>query len=154
MEDLIALIVNNLYLVFVLGGILLTLISKAGAKRKGSNPRMPDFGGGGMPNPMRRLDEPSHHEPGRPSPSTSEMTAPTSFKVKAQPPQGTTTPRSFTAAAAPSGFAAPARSSEEDEQGHNQDESARVTLEGSELRRAVIWAEVLSQPRAKRPYGK
>lgn len=156
MREIIEFITNNFFFVVIVVGFIFSLFSKM--KKGEPNRRMPDFGGGGTPGMNRPRpaaadrqprDEPMHQE--RPVITTSyhdaweevedrESASQTSFadRVPARP--------------------APARSlppvSTSGEGARERDRHPLNLSDRNELAKAVLIAEILGPPRAKKPFGR
>lgn len=100
MEQLIRFLFGNIYYVFVIAGVLYVLFRKSPLEKpppkSGNRPagRMPDFGGGGMPRPMRPTSAPkpasrptTAQQPveRREGPAASERRAPPVVTLPARP---------------------------------------------------------------------
>lgn len=159
-------LLNNIFIVVIIVGFLASLFRKAGAAKKQPG-RMPDFGGGGIlrrqapdSDSGTRSDEPrtaqteyapiyrsQDSQPAR----TSESRTIRQESGKEEPPASgiTAMERSLQRAAAQKAKAGSAAAS-----GHGSKSPAAEKVSSDDLRKAVIWAEVLGPPRAKRPYRK
>lgn len=160
MEELISFLLKNFYVVIVIVGLIYSMffrkspLEKPPANRPNPRPvnRMPDFGGSpAFPPKPRRAEEPIPVEKPRPSVQeeprpqrqtvyrSPEAAAPVSAEPardrRALEPAPAPTP-------APALVAAPAMQAEE-----TQDSRIR-----EDMARAVVWAEILGPPRARRPF--
>lgn len=176
---LISFLLENIYWVIVVGGVLFSMFGRSGAKRRTN--RMPSFGGGNEPNkpvarqeweeedeeddssrpyPAQRAARPepvpsmSPYQPQKPIMTGSSVqgegvgsgegnSSPTLERaVQAAPSRPAEPPRARLAAAKPqSAVAAESR-------------AELATPNADELRKAIVWAEILGPPRSKRPFGK
>lgn len=156
MREIIEFITNNFFVVVVVVGFIFSLFSKM--KKGDPNRRMPDFGGGGAAAPNRtqpaaaeapqRDDQPHLERPiyttafetDRDKDREREYERSYEDRLPAKP----ATVSSIPPAAASSGAGAPR------EQGGR---SLRLS-DRDELARAVLMAEILGPPRAKKPFGR
>jgi hypothetical protein len=176
---IISFLLENIYWVIVVGGVLFSMFGRSGAKRRTN--RMPSFGGGNEPNrPAGRqnpeweaedeeLDYPGAYpaqrpvsqepvssmppyQPQKPLITSSSLQGSTSEgnrsqtlerAVQAAASRPSEPPRARLAAAKPQPAAAAADSRTE-----------LATPKADELRKAIVWAEILGPPRSKRPFGK
>ncbi|CAM4264633.1 hypothetical protein [Paenibacillus tarimensis] len=167
-ENLIYFLLDNIFIVLVIGGFLLSLFGK---KAKAPS-RMPDFGGQGRPlhqpdNQPGQLRETETRSASQSSEQKRESRPPTPEPIPSR--EGSRSPfgggsGSLSAEGASPGWygegspaqaraarpapVRPARISP----ARPSDEAEVLRTDADELRRAVIWAEVLGPPRAKRPY--
>ncbi|WP_127582647.1 hypothetical protein [Paenibacillus koleovorans] len=161
-ERLIEFLFRNIYFVVIIGGVLYTLLTRVRAKmgQPDKSPRMPTFGGG----PGDR--EPGSWMPGqKPSVSTGEAPR-TSTISQAKAPQG---PSASEQRALLYGESVPDRTSlsssstptSETEAASMASRQRHESSDGNwagmgdadDLRRGVVWAEILGPPRAKKPYS-
>lgn len=139
MEDLISLLTNNFHFVIIAIGIIYSLFFRKSQTER-PRTRWPDVGGDGEQHSSRT------GQPDSPDDAAPTQTRPT--PVEAPFPELRQTVRSDTrrepsvAAQAPVAAAAERKGSEATSPG----------LSGTELSRAVMWAEILGPPRARRPY--
>lgn len=157
---------NNIFIVVIIFGALASLFGKAGSKKKPS--QMPDFGGGGLPRnlfPQASEREPSEDRPlqerteGQPvyrsQPEQERQHAanpalPTrESELLSGAPQIAALQRSLERAATSKAMAPAA--AERKPAGQS---AIAATVQADDLRKAVIWAEILGPPRAKRHYRK
>lgn len=165
MDKLISLIFDNIYWVVVIGGVLFSLFGRQKGASK-SNPKMPEFGGGGPRNIFGQPNANEGHEPQNHADLAVDRLEQAEKPIKAvraaeknevKGNDGATSgalARALKAAAAlPE--AQRSQSSAAGSKSHSSgSHSYLVPNEKDELRRAVIWAEILGPPRAKRPFGK
>ncbi|GAA3403791.1 hypothetical protein ACFFNY_03100 [Paenibacillus hodogayensis] len=175
MKDLVEFVLRNLGLVIVIGGFLLTLLARsrqtpggpAGKGRRTGSPMMPPFGGGSDRKSAGRKwpepTEPSAERDGRTGAGRNAAEA----SAHGVPPDGSAAAGE---AAAPfpdngrgdhrsSGLAAVKPSAE----AWQQEEAAAfavkkegrdggLELSESEALRGMMWAEILGEPRSRKPY--
>lgn len=139
MEDLISLLTNNFHFVIIAIGIIYSLFFRKSQTER-PRTRWPDVGGDGEQS-SNRAEQPDFPDDAAPT-----QTRPT--PVEAPYPELRQSVRANTrreppiAAQAAVGAAADRKGSEATSSG----------LSGTELSRAVMWAEILGPPRARRPY--
>lgn len=161
MEQLIELVLDNFLVVIAIIGFLLSLFSRSDKGKKGTN-RMPDFGGGGkelMPVP---------EAPSRPRPKARPETAARTDESRDGGGESRKLPeRVYTSA---SGFGEEIGASREQRpaavsavthaaatgpaEPHEARNPHRPSPDADDLKRAIVWAEILGPPRAKRPFGR
>lgn len=160
MRSLIELLLENIYIVIVVGGFLLSLLSKA--RKQGGGSRMPSFGG----DPASMRTEPSQvggsrqEGPSRESEWEEDSASRTygasdreherpvraeSPSVPAAVPAAYKVPKAKT----PAGRAAPSATQRERHPARRS--GANPLTQADELKRAVVMAEILGPPRSKRP---
>lgn len=160
MERIIEFLLSNIYWVIVIGGFLLSMLSRKkpnGEQKPSRTPKMPSFGGG--PNDR----EPGSWLPGRttsrePAEARAEAPrAPSAERTSVTPPREERAPlssgvpeRGSLVAAADAQLAAEAARSLERE---SSAAAAALTADADAVRRGVVWAEVLGPPRARKPYS-
>jgi len=128
MEDLISFVTHNFYFVIVIVGIIYSLFFRKSPLERSPN-RMPDFGGGQRPPRQREEDEPVETLPSEP-----EL-----LEVRFPEPQRQAPPP-----------AAPVKQERSDSK---MQQAPNVQGLGRDnLTQAVLWAEILGPPRARRPY--
>ncbi|GMK40085.1 hypothetical protein PCCS19_31400 [Paenibacillus sp. CCS19] len=160
MEKLIDFLIDNIYIVLVLGGFLLSAIGKMRGGNNRQPRQMPPFGSGEWQSPSDVRPASANHTPaGRPNWDDDEEDE--DYKeyspyAASEPPEQEASARSVDRAvsAAP---AAPRRSQAAASDTPHvavSDASSRPQQELSAvaLRQAVIWSEVLGPPRAKRAW--
>lgn len=139
MEDLISLLTNNFYFVIIAIGIIYSLFFRKSQTER-PRTRWPDVGGDGEQRSSRTEQSDS------PDDAATTQTRPT--PVDAPFPELRQTVRSDTrrepSVAAQAAVAAAAE--------RKESEATSPGLSGTELTRAVMWAEILGPPRARRPY--
>lgn len=155
MSTLIQLLLENIYIVIIAAGFILSLLNKA---RK-SNPRgyqMPDFSGGARRTQApasNRQDEPDYQDWEEEEWEENSASPPVPPAVRPQEPR--TSPfRSDTllqATAVPSSSASRGVPVKAQQPAAEAPASSFRMPEGDELRKAIILAEVLGPPRSKRP---
>lgn len=178
---LISFLIENIYVVVVVLGILYTIFFRTSPIEKRPPNRMPDFGGGsplGIPKrtarqqqgpvtgPVARPDGPSRSAGGQPEDVPKREHTPTERPQRENFPasEGTSfeRPQSETYAASPRTYVAPDRGGAGftgfEEPSTSGDNGSRLTGANAlspardELARAIVWAEVLGPPRAKKPF--
>jgi hypothetical protein len=160
-------LMNNIFIVVIIVGALASMFGKAGGKKKPS--QMPDFGGGGLPRNLqpRTTEEPQRQS--RPvlqeqpegqtvyrSSGEQERQAPMQpsyvgmqTEVTAGAPQTASLERALKRASASKAQAQDALERKPAAQG-----AVVTSVQAEDLRKAVIWAEVLGPPRSKKPFRK
>ncbi|RED65717.1 hypothetical protein [Cohnella lupini] len=161
MEQLISFLMHNFYFVIVAVGVIYSLFFRKSPSGRRSPNRMPDFGGGGKRLP-RRPDE-----SGAPIPSTSlpESEERPSQALRRQTPPPVARPqqpvraetRHLDAIASPLSSPIVASAKPRSSAAPTPMSSSLVGsdvrgLSKEDLTRAVVWAEILGPPRARRPY--
>jgi hypothetical protein len=143
--DLIAFLFKHYYIVIIIGGIVFSLFRKSPIERPPS--RMPDFGGNGPswrpqprpPQPVDRPDRPAGPaqtvQPTRPERSPLAVALP---REEPAAQQMATVVRSQAVK-----VQKPATMPEQEE---------KVSPAKSDLAKAIMWAEILGPPRARKPY--
>ncbi|ACT00884.1 hypothetical protein [Paenibacillus sp. JDR-2] len=161
---LISFLLENIYWVIVVGGVLFSMFGRSGAKKRTN--RMPSFGGSSEREPHRPEhrqdpvwdeDDEEEYQPQKPilagSPLQGERggtgegsrSQTQERALQAVPSRPAEPPRARLAAAnKPQTAAAPAAASQ----------TEMTNPKADELRKAVVWAEILAPPRSKRPFGK
>ncbi|GFN30336.1 hypothetical protein [Paenibacillus xylaniclasticus] len=141
MEKLIELLFDNIYFVIVIVGFVLSALGKTKGSGRGAARRMPDFGGNDSSSeewemPQQRDPQSAEYPfPGH-QPSTERAHPVLTELGSNEAPVKRQTPR---AAAAPASVKQSTPASE---------------LDSAAMRKAVVWAEILGPPRAKRPWNK
>ncbi|WP_372662898.1 hypothetical protein [Cohnella sp.] len=136
MEQLITFIMDNFFIVVVAVGIIYSLFFRKSPLERNPN-RMPDFGEGGRPGqtaPDRQIPPPASIE---------------------QPPWMETRQQEGMPAKRNSPIYAPAGAQEKAILQRSQQSKTGFGAEAlsrDDLSRAVVWAEILGPPRARRPY--
>ncbi|MFX3633676.1 MAG: hypothetical protein ACE3L7_25325 [Candidatus Pristimantibacillus sp.] len=168
MDRLISLLLDNIYWVVVIGGVLFSLFGRSGSKK--GNPKMPDFGGGSprnifsQPKTEEEYDDRAPHAE-RPVVLRSSEAPTKAARDDQGEGQGSgegavsgTLERALKAAATRSASTSPfgrAKSSATTSSSAPQStQPAAISANADDLRKAVVWAEILGPPRAKRPFGK
>ncbi|SEF49990.1 hypothetical protein [Paenibacillus sp. UNC499MF] len=163
MERLIELIANNFFFVIMIGIFLVSMLSGK-RKKTGSQNRMPDFSGQGLP---RRPAAPARTEAGTSGDRDRRVSAPPQTRrgdlsAEAAADDWTAAERGrsggFAASDACGSKAAPAetprmreaRAVREEASGSSP--AAGVDLHPRQAVQGVIWAEILGPPRAKKPF--
>ncbi|GGD71429.1 hypothetical protein [Paenibacillus nasutitermitis] len=161
MNELIQFISKNFFLVFIIIGFIFSVINK-NKKAKPPGGRMPDFGGGpGLPQSQgnQRRDDQSMNSPVEPPPYKNPydgdgegVSAEYEEERKFAAPVYVEPPK----VRVPARPAAPRRSPLAEQQvprpARKTNGALLKNLEKDELRRAVVLAEVLGPPRAKRSH--
>ncbi|RKP55217.1 hypothetical protein D7Z26_08360 [Cohnella endophytica] len=176
MEQLISFLTHNFYFVIVVVGIFYSMFFRKSPIERKPN-RMPDFGGSGHPRTSANPRQP--HEPNqsshpsqqplqrpiqqRPQPQQRQEPNPLASRPAAKPDQSKREapirlaeahvdpyapelgPSAVAGTSQPKANAAAARTVETQRVG-------AAALSRSEIARAVMWAEILGPPRAKKPY--
>jgi hypothetical protein len=162
---IIEFLMNNIFIVVIIFGALASLFGKSGSKKKPG--RMPDFGGGGLPR-SSNAGEPGNEQEERPLPGPAAgqsvyRTQPQNVReeyetpaykareteVLNQTPQVAPSQRTLQQAANARGKAAKAA-----ERNSAPQSALTAHARADDLRRAVVWAEILGPPRSKRPFRK
>ncbi|UVI32136.1 hypothetical protein [Paenibacillus spongiae] len=155
MREIIEFITNNFFVVVVVVGFIFSLFSKM--KKGDPNRRMPDFGGGGNAAPNRprpaaaetpqREEQPRHERPVYTS--TFEDDRADHWEYEYETPRADRLPaKPATVSSMPPAAASSVAGARE--QGGR---SLRLS-DRDELARAVLMAEILGPPRAKKPFGR
>ncbi len=159
---IIEFLLNNIFIVVIIIGALASLFGKSGSKRKPS--QMPDFGGGGLPRMQtpRALERDRGDE--RPQPEQTQAQTvyypAAELREDVRPESSASYRESSQAHAAGLGrtlqsVAANKTKAATVEQSRRGSKSAiAASLQAEDLRKAVVWAEILGPPRAKRHYRK
>lgn len=174
MNAILSFLAENIFVVVLVIGFVLSLLRKA----SGSLPRMPDFGGGGpggpgLPVPRKHAAGPARPARGTPEPAGAQRPGNGGLARTSPFPTAQRSDREMQRFGETAG-----REGESGGEGVSLEyESARPgrqelppagmdaaapaeglraaanlhAPEGDELRRAVLWAEILGPPRAKRP---
>lgn len=167
MEQLISFLLHNFYFVIIVVGIIYSMFFRKSPLERPPN-RMPDFGGGGQRRPRRPgeirppVAQPSRTEPGdnpfpapqRQSPSSAPQQLQTRVKDSQPNPSpikvsdvGTEESRMDESQRKRIAVVQPAA------KGPSRPDRSRSPALGKEdLASAVLWAEILGPPRARRPY--
>lgn len=156
MDRIIAFILDNFLIVVIAAGFLLSLFRKAG----GSPQRMPDFGGGGRDfMPQGRSFKETRQ--GNPVQSQSAMEP---IDRPAAMPMYETHRMLPSAGMMPGGEGSPGAEGDYGATEGRQTRPARLPVRPAlesqpdigteELRKAVVWAEILGPPRARAPHGR
>lgn len=165
MEKLISFIFENIYWVVIIGGVLFSMFGRQKGSGK-SNPRMPEFGGGGprnifgQPNASEEQQQQSHPDLTFDRPEQFERPVKAVIAAAQDNVSGNDAATSGALARALKAAATlpevqRGKSSGAASQTHSGASHAKlIPHEKDELRRAVIWSEILGPPRAKRPFGK
>lgn len=143
-------LMSNIYIVIIIIGALASLFSKARAKNKPS--QMPDFGGSGLPSTPSQSR--NNHESGeeRQYPERAPE-APTVYQVRTEPERQLDTPRKAVSTVQPeNNYRATASSTARERVLKTEIESEVKRVTADEMRKAIVWAEILGPPRSKRPY--
>ncbi|OMF34188.1 hypothetical protein BK133_12745 [Paenibacillus sp. FSL H8-0548] len=161
-------LMDNIFIVVIIFGALASLFGKSGSKKKLPG-QMPDFGGGGLPrNVFPQTNDPkpvidqqaemqgnegqtvyrSLHDQER----QTVVDAPYERSYIAAPPETARSAARERAlqGAKVSGSASRNVSERNSAAQEMRDSSTRV----EDMRKAVVWAEVLGPPRSKKPFGK
>lgn len=162
--NLISFLFEHIYWVVIIGGVLFSMFGRSGAKKRTN--RMPSFGGSSEREPHRPAnrqdpaweeDDEEEYQPQKPVMASSPLqgekgglgegsrSQTLERAVQAAPSRPPEPPRARLAAAnKPQAAAAPAATSQ----------TEMANPKADELRKAVVWAEILGPPRSKRPFGK
>lgn len=167
MDQLISLLLDNIYWVVVIGGVLFSLFGRSGSKK--GNPKMPDFGGGSPRNVFNQPKAEEEYEDRAPHaerPVVLRSSEPPKKAERDDRGEGwgsgegavsETLERTLKAAETRSPFASSTgrtKLSGTNSTVQQSSPQAAITANADDLRRAVVWAEILGPPRAKRPFGK
>jgi hypothetical protein len=162
-EQLISFVMDNFYIVIIVLGIVYSLFFRKSPLERPPN-RMPDFGGGGRPRPDQRPSSADSRSPA----SERQTSAPVPVeqpewietRQQEQMPIERGTPI-HAPARADIGYvddvlARPARSTQEkvivQQSQKTKMRFGAEALTHDDLSRAVMWAEILGPPRARRPH--
>lgn len=159
MEQLVSFVMDNLYFVILIVGIIYSLFSRKKSRERSQN-RMPDFGGPGRQGPRQRPkptgSQPVTVKPRTPSPEPSQQ--PVRLEVQER---GRMSIRASSAAERASEGGELARASRRAPANvvpqlpqPNKPGAGGSPLSRDDLSRAVMWAEILGPPRSKRPHGR
>ncbi|WP_138753339.1 hypothetical protein [Paenibacillus sinopodophylli] len=162
---LIEFLMNNIFIVVIIFGALASVFGKSGKKKKPG--RMPDFGGGGVQRPSNQQERGSHEEEQQVPSASSGQTV---YRSQSQSRREENDQPAFAAreqelTAETSQIASVQRVLQ---RAANNKEKASASAErkyagqsaisapsrSEDLKRAVIWAEILGPPRSKRPFRK
>ncbi|WP_441910444.1 hypothetical protein [Paenibacillus sp. MCAF9] len=162
---IIEFLMNNIFIVVVILGALASVFGKSGAKKKPG--QMPDFGGGGLPRSLFPQSGELEQEVERPQPQppqaaggtvyrsvteverSSDMNSTLYSRESAEAPQTASLQRALQRAAANKETTQAAAQRNYGSQSINA-----ASIRSDDLRKAVIWAEVLGPPRSKKPFRK
>lgn len=160
---IIEFLMNNIFIVVVILGALASVFGKSGAKKKPG--QMPNFGGGGLPRSLFPQSGEQEREVERPQSQqaaggtvyrsateverSSDMNSTRSSRENAEAPQTASQQRALQRAAANKETAQAAAQRNYGSQSINAE-----SIRSDDLRKAVIWAEVLGPPRSKKPFRK
>lgn len=151
---------DNIFIVVIVLGAIASFFGKSGSKKRPN--QMPNFGGGGLP---RRAD-PQTLEEGHRTESTAERPV---YRSRMEQENRTSDHDSYeggylspsrtaqtTAPERSSRRASPYKSKEPDGDKSRSAGNSRTaaSVQADDIRKAVVWAEILGPPRAKRPYRK
>ncbi|MEV5028631.1 hypothetical protein [Paenibacillus sp. LPE1-1-1.1] len=161
---IIEFLLNNIFIVVIIVGALASLFRKSGPKNKPG--RMPDFGGGGLPRTLYpqegRAEQEDRERPAGPAGQTlyrsqtetkredfEKLNATTETEKHAESPLMASLHQALQSAATNKALVSGAA--------ERKSASERTETNGTrsqDLRRAVIWAEILGPPRSKKPFRK
>jgi hypothetical protein len=136
MERIIEFLMSNIVIVIIVVGFLLSVFRKKG--NGGPPGRMPDFGGGPKPIPRSPRQAPTEDAEG----SRNDRT-PNDRTVS---PFGPPVNSEMSTQRRPLVLSPPARVEP------NRVQVNKLEATADDLRKAVMWAEILGPPRAKRPF--
>lgn len=163
---IIEFLMNNIFIVVIIIGALASLFGKAGSKKKPG--RMPDFGGGGLPRTLfpqasdrepnldRPLAERTESQPAyrtRPEQERHYSANPAQASRDAETPAGTLRTPALELAIQRAGTGK-AKAPDAAERKPGAQSAIAASVRADDIRKAVIWAEILGPPRSKRPYRK
>jgi DNA-binding transcriptional regulator YdaS (Cro superfamily) len=163
---IIEFLMNNIFIVVIIFGALASLFGKASSKKKPG--QMPDFGGGGL---LRTLfPQAGEREPSLDRPLQERSEGQPVYRTDSEPQRqhsanSSQLSRETDEAAGASQIASLQRSLERASAAKAKAQVAAerktagqsavpTTVQADDLRKAVIWAEILGPPRSKRPYRK
>ncbi|MFC5467104.1 hypothetical protein ACFPPD_00105 [Cohnella suwonensis] len=151
MEQLISFVAHNFYFVIIVVGVIYSMFFRKSPLERKPN-RMPDFGGAGRPAPQRQrppAQRPEQTQASRP-PAPREQPRPAAAPARADVPLSQAA--SVAAVVAPQGpqTAPQARRA----QPRSPAAASSGVLSRQDLKRAIVWAEIVGPPRARKPYGK
>lgn len=166
MERLISFLMDNFFYVIVVLGAIYSMFFRKSPLERPPN-RMPDFGGGGFPRPQRPVER---KPPGWPGPNTVQREQPRPMEATLPERKSEASEHSLSMEGDFSGeptvslaeeirvSAVPVRSrpagaAEPDKPSPSPaDHDSDRALSREDLTRAIVWAEILGPPRARRPY--
>ncbi len=150
MNELIKLLFSNIYVVIIIIGVIMTIIKKT--KNGASSNRMPSFGGKPEPqSPAAQHERPSQRLPVRPRPLTDQPLIIAASNRSEYEEDDFLTRMNEDQMAAQRKQAVPKPATSDN---RVKRETAFRMPQGDDLRKAVILAEVLGPPRAKKPFRK
>ncbi|TFE31672.1 hypothetical protein [Cohnella luojiensis] len=156
MERLISFLMHNFYFVIIVVGIIYSLFFRKSPLERPPN-RMPDFGGGGQNGPRRPGElRPPVAQPTRTEPADTHFPAP---QRQTQPnPVKTPSPIRVSTVGTEDSLSEEAQRKrvavkQPESKGLSRpDRTHSPALTPEDLTRAVVWAEILGPPRARRPF--
>lgn len=161
MERIIEFLLDNIILIVIVLGVLSRLLGGSGSKKGNRPARMPDFGGGPGDSPAKPANRRARPAEVAGDKRGAESAEPVSAQRRPQPalaverrpadeePFARTIAGSFSRPAV-----AQAQSGKPSKQPSPEASPLKLSTDANELRRAVLWAEVLGPPRSKKPYRK
>lgn len=143
---------DNIFIVVILFGFLASLFGKSGKKKQPG--QMPDFGGGGLPRTL--LPQANGEQPERNEPQTVYRAPTEPERDQAAKRQTSLSTRADGASGAAKQAALLERALQEAAQQRQLAGQTTITksVKQNDIRKAVVWAEILGPPRSKRPFGK
>lgn len=163
---IIEFLMNNIFIVVIILGALASLFGKAGSKKKPG--RMPDFGGGGLPRTLfpqasdresnldRPLAERTESQPAyrtRPEQERQHSANPALASRDHEAPAGPLQMPALELAIKRAGTGK-AKAPDAAERKPDAQSAIAASVQAHDMRKAVMWAEILGPPRSKRPYRK
>lgn len=158
MESLIAFLLDNIFIVIVAAGFLMSLLGKGKQQRRAG--RMPDFGGGPMQGGPAARDDRQSGSDSSPAPAYDQPSQPMYTSTMSQKPSfegPSTTTRSNQSPTLARGAGGTGRPGSASQASRSQKSSSSASLkrvDADDLRQAVLWAEILGPPRARKPHGR
>jgi hypothetical protein len=158
---IIEFLLDNIFIVVIIFGALASFFGKAGSKKRPN--QMPDFGGGGLPRmpfPQKNDKEPidERRTVERPETQTIYRSRPDQERQTSASREGSVAVTAARAASIERPIPKAAEGKTKaggtvDRQTANPSAMA-ASVQTDDIRKAIVWAEILGPPRSKRPYRK
>jgi hypothetical protein len=146
-EELISFLSHNLYFVFIAIGIIYSLFFRKSPLEKRPPNRMPDFGGGEQ---QTRQPDPEGRKPAPQQPITVRVESRQREPLPALVEDRTAADDAYAMDLSPITTTDMPKKPNAASRASRSDEVKGLT--GTDLSRAVMWAEILGPPRARKPY--